>query len=121
MNLQSQIVRKVRHLRKERGFSQPQMAELLHIDKSVYARLESGETYSWAKHLEELLNIFNISPEKFFEDVGSDVIINNNNGSFGGNNVNVQNLHQENREIYEKLLVAKDEQIALMKNLLEKK
>jgi hypothetical protein len=42
--------------------------------------------------------------------------------SYGGNNsVNIQNLHTENREIYEKLIAAKDEQITLLKNLLEKK
>ena len=121
MDLQSQIVRKVKHLRKERGFSQPEMAELLHVDKSVYARLESGKTCSWVKHFEDLLNIFKITPQKFFEDIGSEAIINNNNGSLDSNNITVQNPHQKNREIYEKLIAAKDEQIALLKNLLETK
>jgi transcriptional regulator with XRE-family HTH domain len=121
MNLQSQIATKIKRLRHEKGFSQPQMAELLHMEKSVYARLETGKTYSWAKHLEELLSIFEITPEKFFEDIGSDVIINNDHCPYGGNNsFNVQNLYAENREVYDKLLAAKDEQIALLKNLLEK-
>jgi transcriptional regulator with XRE-family HTH domain len=108
-------------LRKAKGLSQPQMAELLHIDKSVYARLESGETYSWAKHLEELLNIFEITPEKFFGDIGASVVINNSNCPYGGNSVNIQNQYHEIREIYEQLFAAKNEQIALLKSLLEKK
>ncbi|MDR1347809.1 MAG: helix-turn-helix domain-containing protein [Prevotellaceae bacterium] len=121
MNLQSQIVSKIKRLRHEKGLSQPQMAELLNMEKSVYARLETGRTYSWAKYLEELLNVFEITPEKFFEDIGSNIVINNNNCPYGGNSVNVQYLHAENREIYEKLLAAKDEQIALLKEMLEKK
>jgi transcriptional regulator with XRE-family HTH domain len=113
MDLQSQVVTKIKRLRHEKGFSQPKMAELLNMEKSVYARLETGKTYSWAKHLEELLCIFEITPEKFFEDIGSDVVVNNNHCPYGGNNINVQNLYAENREVYEKLLAAKDEQIAL--------
>ncbi|MDR2125366.1 MAG: helix-turn-helix domain-containing protein [Prevotellaceae bacterium] len=117
MNLQSQIVSKIKRLRHEKGLSQPQMAELLNMEKSVYARLETGKTYSWAKYLEELLNVFGITPDKFFEDIGSSVVINNNNCPYGGNG-NVENLYTENREIYEKLLTAKDEQIALLKEML---
>jgi hypothetical protein len=44
----------------------------------------------------------------------SNVVINNNNYSCGGN-AGVKNLYAESREIFEKLLVAKDEQIALLK------
>jgi hypothetical protein len=63
--------------------------------------------------------IFEITPEKFFEDIGSSVIINNDHCSYGGY-AHVQNLYAENREVYEKLLATKDEQIALLKSLLEK-
>jgi transcriptional regulator with XRE-family HTH domain len=79
MDLQSQIVSKIRRLRHEKGYSQPQMAEMLNMEKSVYARLETGKTYSWAKYLEELLEVFEIAPDIFFEDIGTDVVINNNN------------------------------------------
>ena len=121
MNLQSQIVSKIKRLRHEKGLSQPQMAELLNMEKSVYARLETGKTYSWAKYLEELLKVFEITPDKFFEDIGSSFVINNNNCPYGGNSITTQYLYAENREIYEKLLAAKDEQIAMLKGLLEKK
>ena len=120
MNLQSQIVSKIKRLRHEKGYSQPQMAELLNMDKSVYARLETGKTYSWAKYLEELLTVFEITPDKFFEDIGTGVVINNNNCPYGGN-ANIENFHTENHEIYEKLIAAKEEQITLLKSLLEKK
>jgi transcriptional regulator with XRE-family HTH domain len=121
MNLQFQIARRIKKLRREKGFSQPQMAELLHIDKSAYARLESGKTYSWAKHLEELLNIFQITLEKFFKDVESNTVTNNTTfPNDEKNEFNIQNLYQESHEAFEKLLAAKDEQIALLKSLSEK-
>ena len=60
-----------------------------------------------------------MTPDKFFEDIGSSVIVNNNNCPYGGNSINVQYLHTENREIYEKLLASKDEQITLLKELLK--
>ena len=47
-------------------------------------------------------------------------VINNSNCPYGGN-ANIENLHTENREVYEKLIAAKDEQIALLKDLLGKK
>ena len=118
-NLQSQITKKIKRLRNQKGLSQPDMADLLHIDKSVYARLEMGKTYTWAKYLEELLKIFEITPDKFFEDIGNNVVINNNN-CHNGSYANIENLHTENRDVYEKLLAAKDEQIALLKNLMAK-
>ena len=120
MNLQSQIVSKIKRLRHEKGLSQPQMAERLHIENSVYSRLEKGTTYSWARYLEELLKIFEITPDKFFEDIGAGVVINNSNCPYGGN-AHIENLYAENHEIYEQLLTAKDEQIALLKKMLEGK
>ena len=119
-NLQNQITKKIKRLRNQKGLSQPEMADLLHIDKSVYARLEMGKTYAWAKYLEELLKIFEITPDKFFEDIGNNITINNSNCPFGGN-ANIENIHTENRDVYEKFIASKDEQIALLKDLLEKK
>ena len=61
---------------------------------------------------------FEITPKDFFSDIGGKVINQNNyEGAVGY----VETLHQENREVYEKLIVAKDEQIALLKDMLEKR
>lgn len=90
----------------------------MHITRSAYQRLESGETYSWAKYLEELMTILETTPNEFFADIGKKTINQtNNSGSIGY----VEILHQENKEVYEKLIASKDEQIALLKSLLDKK
>ena len=53
-----------------------------------------------------------------FSDIGSKVVNQNNYDSSIGY---VEHLHQENKEVYEKLLKSKDDQIAFMRSLLEKK
>ena len=119
--MQAQIVQRIKKLRKEKGFTQLQMADLLHIDQSAYARLEQGGTNTWAKYFEDFLNIFEITPEKFFEGIETKVVINNHNDCTYSGNSNVEHQYPANQELYEKLLAAKDEQIALLKEMLEKK
>ena len=115
--MQAQIISKIQKLRKERGLTQLQMSKLLHIDKSVYARLEIGETSSWAKYLEEILNIFNITPEKFFEGIGSNIVNQENfsNATIGYGYGYVGTLHQENKEANQKIIQTLEQKIAHLK------
>ncbi|MDR1561661.1 MAG: helix-turn-helix domain-containing protein [Dysgonamonadaceae bacterium] len=116
--MNKEITEKIKRLRINKGISQAEMAEKLNITRSAYHNIESGESFSWAKYLNEIISVFETTPKDFFSDIGQKIINQNNyEGSFG---YVVEHLHQENREVYEKLLAAKDEQIALLKNLLEK-
>jgi len=126
--MQTQIVARIRKLRKEKGFTQSQMAEKLCMDQSTYLRLEQGETSSWAPHFEKLLHIFDITPEKFFEGMETKVVINNHNEyecTYSENANVVEHQHAASQELYEKLMAQyeerlkdKDEQIALLKSML---
>jgi transcriptional regulator with XRE-family HTH domain len=107
-------------LRTEKGFSRQEMADRLHIDLSAYTRLENGKTYSWAKYLEDLLAVFEISIESFFEGLNASLTIKNKNGSFGSNTLNIEHLHAENKEANEKLINTLKEEIAFLRKLLEK-
>jgi transcriptional regulator with XRE-family HTH domain len=113
------IVDKIKRLRLQKGFNHTDMADKLNITRSAYQRLENGETYSWAKYLEEILDIFETNPKEFFSDISPKQYNQTNN--LGGVGIIVETLIQDNKEVYEKLLAAKDEQIALLKSLLEKK
>ncbi|MDR2204630.1 MAG: helix-turn-helix domain-containing protein [Flavobacteriaceae bacterium] len=62
------IADKIKRLRKDNGFSQEEIAEKLNISQSAYARLENGESYSWATHLEKLSEIYGVKPESFLND-----------------------------------------------------
>jgi len=85
----------------------------------------------WAKYFEDLLHIFEITSEKFFEGIETKVVINNHNDcTYSGNsnidctyseNPNVE--HPANQELYEKLMEQyeerqkdKDQQIASLKD-----
>ena len=62
------VAEKIKRLRKSKGFSQDDMAERLHISQSAYARIETGESHSWATHIEKLSEILEIKPEDFLTD-----------------------------------------------------
>jgi transcriptional regulator with XRE-family HTH domain len=62
------VAEKIKRLRKSKGFSQDDMAEKLSISQSAYARIESGESNSWANHIQKLSEIFEIKPENFLTD-----------------------------------------------------
>ncbi len=63
--MNSQIVNKIKKLRLEKGFSHTEMADKLNITRSAYQRLESGETYSWAKYLDNIMETLETTPKDF--------------------------------------------------------
>jgi len=54
---------KLKILRKNKKMSQEEVADCLHISQSAYARMESGESSSWANHILTICKIFVITPE----------------------------------------------------------
>jgi transcriptional regulator with XRE-family HTH domain len=57
------IGNKLKMLRKQKGLSQEQVSEQLHISQSAYARIEKGESNSWAMHLDKIATLYDIKPE----------------------------------------------------------
>lgn len=113
-----EVVEKIKRLRVAKGLNHLDMADKLHITRSAYQRLESGETYSWAKYLEELMTILETTPNDFFADIGKKTINQtNNSGSIGY----VEILHQENKEITDKLIQTQQNEIEFLRNLLATK
>lgn len=54
---------KLKKFRKNKEMSQEEVADLLDISQSAYARMESGESHSWANHILKICAIFDIIPE----------------------------------------------------------
>jgi transcriptional regulator with XRE-family HTH domain len=118
-NMNKEITEKLKKMRVARGINQTEMAEKLNITRSAYQKIETSESYAWAKYLNELMDILETTPKDFFNDIdGQTVYQNNHEGSIG---YVVKHLHQENKEVYEKLIASKDEKIEFLKQLLEKK
>ncbi len=111
------IGKKLQALRKERGFSQEQVADKLHISQSTYARIESGESHSWASHILKICETYEITPEEL---VSSENIVINNNQQ-GGNSTNaiiVNQLSEKLIQQYEERIKEKDLIINELRNRL---
>jgi transcriptional regulator with XRE-family HTH domain len=119
--MNQEVIDKIRKLRISKGLSQNDMANQLNITRTDYYNLESSNSYSWTKYMKEIMEILEASPKEFFKDIGGRVV-QLNNCTFTDRAVGyVKTLHHDNSALYERLLAAKDEQIILLKNLLDKK
>jgi transcriptional regulator with XRE-family HTH domain len=67
--MHAEIVKKIKLLRIERDLSTKQMADILNIDLSAYNRLESGNTLSWPKYIDKILEHFEIDQNSFLESL----------------------------------------------------
>ena len=111
------IGKNIRKFRELKGYSQEYMANEMELTQASYAKLESNTTkisverlFTIAKLLEtDVADILELNKQTIYhQDIKEHSI----------GHQEVQNLHQDNKEVYEKLLQSKDEQIALLKSLL---
>ena len=113
------VVRKIREIRKQKGYSNESMAVDLEMSTSAYNKMERLETALTLERFIKIKEILNVPYSELLDsNRGNNYQQDLKDYSIG--HYEVQTLNQENREIYEKLIAAKDEQIALLKSLLQK-
>ena len=96
---------KLKILRKNKNMSQEEVADCLHISQSAYARMESGESHSWANHILTICKIYGITPEDLLKvDLSSKGISSINNE----NQVSGQIIEQYEERIKELKKVIKE-------------
>ena len=108
------IAKNIKKYRELKGFSQEYVAHQLNINQASYAKLENNSTkitidrlFSIAKLLEtEISEILDLKNQTIFNQTDNEIA-----NAFG----KVEHYYQENKEVYQELLKAKDEQIALLK------
>ncbi len=116
----TKIVNKIRDIRKQKGYSNEAMAMDLGMSTSAYNKMERMESSISLERFIRIREILNIPYSEFFDSSVKNIYQQDlKDNSIG--HYEVQTIYQENREIYEKLIAAKDEQVALLKSLLEKK
>ena len=97
------------------------MAMNLGIWQTAYTKLERGDTKLTVERLFKIADILEVTLDEILESETSvQQNIHNNEKVTAIGHQRIENLHQENKEVYEKLIQAKDEQIAFLKSLLEK-
>lgn len=109
------IVQKIKTLREEKGFTQLQMADIIHVDLSTYKRIEKPDSTTWAKYLEDILSALEISQKDFFRDLAINDNIKSELGLFGRYTLTIESVLAENKEktnkiieLYEQRLKEKD-------------
>ena len=108
------IAKNIKKYRELKGFSQEYMAHQLNVNQSTYAKMENSSTkitidklFSVAKLLEtDVSEILDLKNQTIFNQTDNETA-----NAFG----KVEHYYQENKEVYQELLKAKDEQIALLK------
>jgi len=115
MNIQ--IAEKLKNLRASKGLSQEQVADYLHVAQSTYARMEKGESNSWANYIQPICDLFEIQPEELLKQ--ESIIVNQNQQ--GGNGAFIINqLSEQIMALYEENMRLKDAVIADLRQRLSK-
>lgn len=108
------IGEKIRGLRLNKGKSQEELADALNISQSAYARIENGNSNSWATHLLAISDYFNIQPEELIKQDNIKVdTINTNNGAL----YNVGTINQLSEKLIEQFELRIKEKDELIKSL----
>ncbi|KMQ65968.1 hypothetical protein ACM39_16250 [Chryseobacterium sp. FH2] len=116
------VAEKIKRLRKSKGYSQEDMAEKLHISQSAYARIENGESHSWATHIEKISEIFEMKPENFLTDETNNLDQENTEQKGGmafqfvGTINTINSLSEKITELYEERIKELKEQVEFWKN-----
>lgn len=109
---------KIRTLRKEKGLSQEQVADLLHISQSSFARIENGENSTWANYLTPLCDLFEIEPEELVKQ--ETIVINQDQKGGHSNNAFIINqLSEKLIEQFEQRIKEKEAIIEQLKQQLK--
>ena len=115
----AKVVQKIMALRLKKGYTYENMSDELGMTPAAYRKIEMGET---KLSVERLFKIAEILNEKVSNLLETDATIFNqtNHDNATGNQYQqtIENFFQENKEVYEKLIASKDEQINLLKNLV---
>lgn len=117
------VIDNIKIVRKNKGISHEAMALNLGITQAAYTKLEHNKTKLTVERLYKIAEILEVQIEDLLqvEPKSFDLDIHNQKQVTEILHQQVKNLHQENISIYEVLLQSKDEQIAILKDLLERK
>ncbi|MGO4708959.1 helix-turn-helix transcriptional regulator [Chryseobacterium sp. 2TAF14] len=113
--MNTSIGKRIRTYREERGFSQEELAEKLHISRSTYQRIENGETNSWINHIEKICTSLNVELDDILKPEEGYTQINKENTSNENSSNNMIQNQTNNYQASDKLIESLNDHIALLK------
>ena len=110
----AQVIERIVQGRNKKGYTYENMAVELDLTTAAYRKIETGETKLTLERLFKISDIFEVPVGELLaieKSVNQQV----NNGNSNVYNQKIDHFYQENREITEQLIKAKDELIAQLK------
>jgi len=118
------IHKKIKQLRSAKEYTQPEMADKLGMSLKAYQNFENGITKLDYDRLKSVAQILDVDVEDLInaEDAGVFIAeIKNNSVGYNGSSVTIHNPESQNeKELFEKIIAAKDEQIKALTSINEK-
>ena len=108
------IIEKITQLRNRKGFTYENMADELELTTAAYRKIETGETKLSVERLFRISNILEASISEFLE-FDQNHFVQNNYSSESVISQRIENYYQDNKEITEQLIKAKDDLIDVLK------
>lgn len=113
------VIKKIKEFRAEKGYSHEYMAHQLNMSQPAYSKIEKNETSLSVDKLYKIAEILETPVEKFLEINPSNIYHQTNNDNAIAHQ-EVENLHQNNKELQEKLIQTLETEITFLKELLHK-
>ena len=66
-SIKSLFGKRVKELRKQRSYTQEQLAELIGIDTRNLIKIENGQTFPRVSTLDKLIEVFDITPDEILK------------------------------------------------------
>lgn len=112
------IINRIKKYRQLKGFSHENMATEMKISQVSYTKIENGTTKLTVDRLYKIAEILEIEISELMGIETKYQLNQTNKDSSVGYLQQIDNFHQENKEVYEKLIQTKDEQITLLREII---
>ncbi len=112
------IIEKISQLRNRKGYTYENMADELELTPAAYRKIETGETKLSVERLFRISNILEMPVNELLE-FDQNHFVQNNYSSESVVSQRIENFHQDNKEIIEQLIKAKDQLIDALQKEIE--
>jgi transcriptional regulator with XRE-family HTH domain len=104
---------RIKKLREFRNFTQTHMADKLSISQNAYSKIESGTTQLTTDRLEQIAKVLDVPMESILNSEKQ--IFNFDNSHIEKFYSHIENLHDENKEAWQKAILILEEQNQYLK------
>ena len=104
------IIEKIAQYRNKKGYTYENMADELELTAAAYRKIETGETKLTVERLFRISAILETPINEFLE-MDKNAFVQNNYSNESVFQQKIENFYQENKEITDKLIKAKDQLI----------